>query len=671
MKKCFLPFLLLSVWLFCAQLCAQQSDTLIAKTKLHEQIVKGRSTRTDYRTATPTFTLDSLALLRRGLTSTADALRHLPGVNLRDYGGAGGLKTISVRGLGAAHTSVVVDGLPVGASQNGQVDFSRFPLSQLSSLGLSIGDGSQLLMPVSALGAATVFLHSPTNMRQFSVKVGTFGTYAGQLSWKKRWRSTHIFVHSNGEQSQNKYPFLLKNIQLLTQEYRHHNRLKRAYTQIGLQHDFTDSLQVRFSGKLYGYWQELPGQVQLYTHNAHEELWGKENTLQLHLTQKKKHWNWQIAGKHTWSKQTYEDWDGRYPNAYLNQSYRQTQEYLTAGIEWKWLPNTTMAWSNDVERTQLHSNLNVDNDVTRRALLTALSIRHKWKRLTFTVRFLGQYYHDQIDSTATLRTTFPWQIGEKPQPVSQVTPSLTCLWHIQQDTQTQTYLRAHYRESFRMPSFSESYYYRAGNVRLRPELAQQWGIGITRLRQSITPRWSQLSLSADFYYNKVRDRIVSIPLSTYLWRTLNMGRIDAIGADFNLESTHTLSKTQKAYANLSYSWQNVTDRSETATDTYGKQIAYSPQHTAAVAVTWENPWINCVINAFFVSTRWANHAHYLGTDMPPYAEMGFTVYKTLHIHKQPIDLRVTVSNLLNHQYEVIYRYPMPGRAGQMQLTWHF
>lgn len=43
--------------------------------------------------------LTTTDLQQRGVTDIADALRRFSGVNLRDYGGAGGLKTVSVRGL--------------------------------------------------------------------------------------------------------------------------------------------------------------------------------------------------------------------------------------------------------------------------------------------------------------------------------------------------------------------------------------------------------------------------------------------------------------------------------------------------------------------------------------------------------------------------------------------
>ncbi|MDE5975302.1 MAG: Plug domain-containing protein, partial [Muribaculaceae bacterium] len=58
---------------------------------------------------TPYQKIDSEQLQNRGVTDISDAIRRLAGTNLRDYGGAGGMKTVSVRGLGATHTAVVYD----------------------------------------------------------------------------------------------------------------------------------------------------------------------------------------------------------------------------------------------------------------------------------------------------------------------------------------------------------------------------------------------------------------------------------------------------------------------------------------------------------------------------------------------------------------------------------
>ena len=50
---------------------------------------------------------------KSGFRSVGDAVRFLSGVTVKDYGGVGGLKTVSVRGLGAMHTNVSYDGISI------------------------------------------------------------------------------------------------------------------------------------------------------------------------------------------------------------------------------------------------------------------------------------------------------------------------------------------------------------------------------------------------------------------------------------------------------------------------------------------------------------------------------------------------------------------------------
>ncbi len=54
--------------------------------------------------------------------TAADAVRHFAGTNVKDYGGIGGLKTVSVRGLGATHTAESYDDAVVSNCLAGQVD---------------------------------------------------------------------------------------------------------------------------------------------------------------------------------------------------------------------------------------------------------------------------------------------------------------------------------------------------------------------------------------------------------------------------------------------------------------------------------------------------------------------------------------------------------------------
>lgn len=75
----------------------------------------------------------------------SEAVRRFAGVQVRDYGGVGGLKTVNVRSLGSEHTGVFIDGIQVDNAQNMQVDLGRFSTDNLRSVSLFNGQKASFL----------------------------------------------------------------------------------------------------------------------------------------------------------------------------------------------------------------------------------------------------------------------------------------------------------------------------------------------------------------------------------------------------------------------------------------------------------------------------------------------------------------------------------------------
>ena len=99
------------------------------------------------RTIATSQTLSGADLQALSTTSVADALKYFSGVQIKDYGGLGGLKTINVRSLGAQHVGVYVDGIRITNAQNGTVDLGKFSLSSMESVSLynANTDGTKLM----------------------------------------------------------------------------------------------------------------------------------------------------------------------------------------------------------------------------------------------------------------------------------------------------------------------------------------------------------------------------------------------------------------------------------------------------------------------------------------------------------------------------------------------
>ena len=121
------------------------------------------------RASVPVQRIDRERMLRLGIHSMTDALNHMAGLTVRDYGGAGGMKTVSVRGIGARHTAVVYDGIALTDCQTGEIDLSRYSLDHLYSVQLVVGDGDNIFQPArNQMGAATLYLETQQPTRTHS-----------------------------------------------------------------------------------------------------------------------------------------------------------------------------------------------------------------------------------------------------------------------------------------------------------------------------------------------------------------------------------------------------------------------------------------------------------------------------------------------------------------------
>ena len=126
---------------------AQESTTIAPNTTsrvdtalhIREVIVTSKLT---FREVIPSQKLSGEQLQRMSALSVADAMRYFSGVQLKDYGGVGGVKTVDVRSMGTNHLGVSYDGIVLGNAQNGQIDLGQFSLDNVDEIALYNGQKS-------------------------------------------------------------------------------------------------------------------------------------------------------------------------------------------------------------------------------------------------------------------------------------------------------------------------------------------------------------------------------------------------------------------------------------------------------------------------------------------------------------------------------------------------
>lgn len=616
-------------------------------------------------TAAPLQRLDSADFVRRGITDTGDALRRFAGVNLRDYGGAGGLKTVSVRGLGASHTAVTYDGLSVSDTRQGQIDLNRFNADRLGSIELQVLDGDELLCPVRNLAAAVIKLSSLKSASAdhrlhgtVSLAQASFGTWNPALMLHQSFASgTYVSLSGDYFRAENDYPFIVENGVASQRLHRTNSKMQTADGEFNVAQELKGG-KVEAKVSFYHNDRRLPGPVILYVNENDESLLEQNALGQLRWRQRFGRWAAFAAGKYNWQKSLYDDIDAQYPGGALRQHYWQREAYTTAGLSYDLTDWLHAAYATDYAHSSINSNLTTDRPAWRDTWLQSVSLQLKTERCEATARGVVHLYWNGAESGAAAKDA------------QKITPSFAASY-LAVRSPLRLRLRAGYKESFRLPTFTESYFYHLGSQSLNPELTRQFSAGLT-LQAAPFKWWKTLALTMDGYINKVSDRIVSVPVNLFLWRTINMGNVRTAGLDLTLQSQWQPARKHALWLAVNYSLQRSADRTVKGSDTYGNQLAYTPIHSGAASLSWESPWLNLTAHTTFAAERWSTNEHTVTTKLPAYMECGFAANRAFQFKKGiGMELRADLVNAFNKRYEVLRRYPMPGRSYKLTVKLKF
>jgi len=106
-------------------------------------------------------------------STLGEILSGSPGTFVRTYGPGGGLQTVSLRGMDAEHTLVLIDGVPLNSAQNGQSDLRLLPLLEVEGVQIERGGASSAFGTNPLGGTVNIQTYLPS---------GQSGVTAGALA---------------------------------------------------------------------------------------------------------------------------------------------------------------------------------------------------------------------------------------------------------------------------------------------------------------------------------------------------------------------------------------------------------------------------------------------------------------------------------------------------------
>lgn len=640
---------------------SQESDSL--SYQLDDFVAIGKKSVSEETSSTPFQNVDRTEIDRLGFRELSDAVKRMSGVDVHDYGGVGGLKTVSVRGMGAKHTAVSYDGVVVSDAQSGMVDLGRFSLDNVSAVSLTIGQGDD----ISLRPARDYQLASMLSVRSKNIPIGyssyakmqggAFG-FANVVAYGSFGSKEKAFAASlcgNYLRSDGMYPFTLVNGVATSREKRRDSDVESIMLEGNVK---ASPLGGTLSAKLHYYGSErgLPGAVNLYNKENRERLWNKnffaQGVYDFSLTE---FLDMRVVAKYDYNYSRYKEISKNYAVGERVDVNRQKEGYISLALAGTLHDRFVYSVATDLSYASLENNFENSKLPRRLSSYTAFAIKYTFWRASLTASLLATYIRDEV------------RVGASSEPYKRLSPALSFSFRPFADSSL--LLRASVKDSYRVPTFADLYYLRMGNVSLKPERAVQYNLGLAWSGRVCTIL-DEIGITVDAYYNNVRDKIVALP-TMYIWRMMNFGKSDIYGVDVNVSARKKVSRCVGLLASAAYSWQRALDVTSSSAKNYRDQLPYTPTHSGGFSLSVENPFVNVSYMLSFVGVRYMLPQNTVYNRMDGYLEHSFSLNKEIPVKNSLLRLQCELLNVGNEKYEIIRYYPMPGFQWRLTVNLSF
>ncbi len=638
-------------------LTQEQADSIVRQYDLDEVTITAKPKDKDIILPQ---TLQGKELEKLNSLSVADAIRFFSGVQIKDYGGVGGIKTVNIRSMGTNHMGVYYNGIQLGNAQNGQVDLGKFSLENIDEISLYNGQKSDIFQSAREFGSAgSVYLNSRRpkfdegkNIHiRAGMKAGSFALvnpsllFDAKLTDELSLSMNAEVVHSNG-----KYKFRYRRVTPAgelaydTTAVRQNGDVNAVRLEAGLNYYYSSTGFWKVQAYHYNSERGVPGAIVNNVWRNGERLWDRNTFVQSSWQDEFfGRWSVKINAKYAFDYTRYVNNDDKL--VHVDNTYKQQEAYLSWANKVMIFDWWDMSLAYDLQWNGLSEYLNASRFTHWLAAATAVNV-YDYLRLQASV--LGTFVNEEVRSRDEAPNKY------------KVTPGLFLSY--KPFRRIDLKLNAFYKQAYRYPTFNDLYYTDMGNAYLNPELAVQHNVGIAYNYTKPERIFSQFSVSVDGYYNRVKDKIIAYPKGQqFRWTMLNLGLVKIHGVDATMQTTLRFPHDWSLTAKLQYTYQRAIDVTDPADTYYGHQIPYIPWHSgsAIAMLSWRDYTLN--YSFIYVGERYNQQENIVYNYTQPWYTHDLSLSGAWRIKKILLKATFEINNLLGQDYDVILNYPMPKR----------
>jgi len=556
----------------------------------------------------------------------AGIIKNIAGLEITEYGSAGDIRAISIRGSSPEQVLVLIDGITANDPQTGKIDLGLIPADIIEKIEIYRGPASALY-GANALGGVVNIITKSGNdeqKRTAGFYYGSNNTQKYQASYRNRSKDLSYFF--TGEYYQ-------------TQGDRENSQLEKISLMGKVSKEIDQQTDLNLAIRYHDYQRGLPGSLDFPTPNAQQD--DRNFNLNLKWQKREENKDMNIMAWYDFHRLFYDNPDEwGHTGASIHKTYIIGLSFDSTHYNFSFDDDNiesdhTLTWGGEIKHHWIDST-DIGN---QQDLNGAVFIQDVWQPAEL----------ENLSITAGVRYDYHQIFG------GQFNPRVGISYCLQDELS----FYASIAHAYRTPTFDDLYWpedgYVGGNPDLVPETAWAYETGV-RFVNKTGDAQAELSI----FRKNVNDLINWAADSEGVWRPSNIGSARMDGVEVILKKEFSAHFT----ANLNYTYLNAIDLDTgnqlKPRNKYGLGLSYSNQ----VGENQEDFTIG--VNGYMVTGRPDNLDNYYLFN----ANMArdFTINKE---KSQKVKLSLSVKNIFDERPELVSGHPLQGRTFLLGISTDF
>jgi vitamin B12 transporter len=570
--------------------------------------------------------------------SLADVLQLAGNIFIKSYGGNYSLNTISMNGLGAEQTLVLLNGFKLNSYENSQIDLNTVGKDNIERIEV-LNNGLSSVYGSEAIGGVVNIITKKNLVKDLNIKLnGQVGSYEQRKIYtgvSKRWNDFNIDLNYSEETSLNDYEYYYNDGIRRQLKERANSDYDLSNYSIDIDYFNNRNLKLNLFSNYTNQLRNIPGIESGSAPSLSTQLdrnWTSilsfENILSENSSFKS-----QINFQNNLSDYT--------DNLIINSFYKNIVLSNSSQINFV-KKNFEIIPGYEISYATLKSN-EAENNINRiqPALFTVSEIN-----LSNGLKIYPSLRYDYISDIKKSVISGKFGVNLRP------------------SKEYKFNLKASAGNNFAAPTFNELYWKDLGNKNLKPESSMNIDAGaICNFNL-----YSENTIELTYTHIDITNKIVWSPNQGGIWTPKNIGKSTSNVILLDADFTKEYKKDFTMKFDFTYSFTKSTKKSKDyeSDPSYDKQIFYIPEQLAKcnLSINYKKSGVNLFYT--FTGKRFTNFEN---TNYLPAVDLfEGNIYQNFTLNKINAQVKIEINNMLNENYQVIAGYPMPLRNYKFVLS---